>query len=99
MSRHSDEAPTLRHDLAKVKQSYSKIPLSFVANHGQADKRVKFISRGSGYSLALLMFSSYLGGDEGDNASEHSLPAERPPELLPPAFMSPSTETFSILHT
>jgi hypothetical protein len=28
--------------------------LSFVANYGQADKKVKFISRGSGYSLALV---------------------------------------------
>jgi len=45
--------PTSHHDLARVKESYSKIPLSFVVNHGQADKDVKFISRGSGYSLAL----------------------------------------------
>lgn len=42
-----------RYDLAKLKDSYSKIPLSFVANYGQADKTIKFISRGSGYSLAL----------------------------------------------
>lgn len=47
------KAPASRYDLARVRESYSKIPLSFVANHGQADKNVKFISRGSGYSLAL----------------------------------------------
>jgi len=52
-SAYGDKAPALRSDLAKVKESYSKIPLSFVANYGQADKKVKFISRGSGYSLAL----------------------------------------------
>ena len=52
-SGNGDKAPDLRYDLAKVKESYSKIPLSFEANHGQADKSVKFISRGSGYSLAL----------------------------------------------
>ena len=45
--------PTVSYDLARVKQSYSRIPLSFVANHGQADKNVKFTSRGSGYSMAL----------------------------------------------
>ena len=44
---------TSHHDLAKVKESYARIPLSFVANYGQAHKDVKFISRGSGYSLAL----------------------------------------------
>ena len=45
--------PVVRSDLARLKESYAKIPLSFVANHGQADKNVKFTSRGSGYSLAL----------------------------------------------
>jgi Beta-propeller repeat len=47
------KAPAPSRDLAKVKESYAKIPLSFVANLGQADKNVKFVSRGSGYSLAL----------------------------------------------
>lgn len=42
-----------RSDLAKLKESYSRLPLSFVANYGQADEKVKFTSRGSGYSLAL----------------------------------------------
>ena len=41
------------HDLARIKQSYSKIPLSFVASSGQADKQIKFTSRGNGYSLSL----------------------------------------------
>jgi hypothetical protein len=47
------KTPAVERDLAKVKESYSKIPLSFVANHGQADKQVKFTSRGGGYSLTL----------------------------------------------
>jgi hypothetical protein len=47
------QAPPVLSDLARVKESYAKIPLSFVANYGQADKNVKFTSRGSGYSLAL----------------------------------------------
>ena len=49
----SGKAPASRHDLAKLKESYSRLPLSFVANYGQADEKVKFTSRGSGYSLAL----------------------------------------------
>jgi hypothetical protein len=52
-SGYGYKAPAFRYDLARVKESYAKIPLSFVANYGQADKHVKFTSRGSGYSLAL----------------------------------------------
>src|ERR1017187_4251526 len=42
---------------AKILESYGKLPLSFEANHGQADARVKFLSRTGGYSL-------FLTGDE-----------------------------------
>ncbi len=38
-------------------ERYGKLPLSFEANAGQADKSVKFLSRGSGYGI-------YLTGDE-----------------------------------
>src|SRR2546427_12609832 len=37
----------------RVVQSYAKAPLSFEANQGQTDPRVKFLSRGSGYTLFL----------------------------------------------
>src|ERR1051325_1873162 len=53
LSDYGYKAPAARYDLARVKESYSRIPLSFVANYGQTDKKVKFTSRGSGYSLAL----------------------------------------------
>ena len=52
-SGYKHEPPISRHDSARIKQSYAKIPLSFVANHGQSDKNVQFIARGSGYSLGL----------------------------------------------
>src|ERR1039458_7889673 len=42
---------------AKILDQYGKLPLSFEANHGQADARVKFLSRTGGYSL-------FLTGDE-----------------------------------
>ena len=36
-----------------MRERYGHLPLSFEANHGQSDSRVKFLSRGSGYSLFL----------------------------------------------
>jgi photosystem II stability/assembly factor-like uncharacterized protein len=38
---------------ARVSEIYGKLPLRFEANRGQADASVKFIARGSGYSLFL----------------------------------------------
>jgi hypothetical protein len=53
---------------ALVSMAYSKLPLSFEANHGQTDPRVKFISHGSGYSLFLTANEAVLtlkkGADE-----------------------------------
>jgi hypothetical protein len=37
----------------RIAAEYGKLPLSFEANRGQSDPRVKFISRGQGYSLFL----------------------------------------------
>ncbi len=42
---------------AKVAENYGKLPLSFEANHGQTDGRVRFLSRTGGYTL-------FLTGDE-----------------------------------
>ena len=39
--------------LARVNESYGKLPLSFEANQGQQDQPVKFLSRGRGYNLFL----------------------------------------------
>jgi hypothetical protein len=38
---------------AQVVAAYGKLPLSFELNQGQTDPRVKFLSRGRGYSLFL----------------------------------------------
>jgi hypothetical protein len=38
---------------AKVVQNYGKLPLSFEANTGQVDGKVKFLSHGAGYGLYL----------------------------------------------
>jgi len=40
--------------------SYGKLPMSFEANRGQSDKRVKFIARGAGYQLFLTPTEAVL---------------------------------------
>jgi hypothetical protein len=44
----------------QVVESYGKLPLNFEVNQGQTDPRVKFLSRGSGYSLFLTSDSAVL---------------------------------------
>jgi hypothetical protein len=56
----SNPAPVSSQDSkaqAKILDQYGKLPLSFEANHGQTDSRVKFLSRTGGYTL-------FLTGDE-----------------------------------
>ncbi|MGH7812679.1 MAG: hypothetical protein ACREQI_01575 [Candidatus Binataceae bacterium] len=38
---------------ARVASSLGNLPMTFEANRGQTDKRVKFLSRGEGYTLFL----------------------------------------------
>ena len=44
----------------QVLANYGKLPLSFEANQGQADEQVKFLSRGSGYTLYLMPTKALL---------------------------------------
>jgi hypothetical protein len=43
-----------------VAAAYGKLPLSFEANQGQTDRRVKFLSRGPGYGLFLTPTGAVL---------------------------------------
>ena len=54
----SDEAESAAR--AGVAQAYGRLPLSFEANQGQADPRVKFLSHGSDYALFLTPNESVL---------------------------------------
>jgi hypothetical protein len=45
---------------AQLAADYGKLPLSFEANEGQTDGRVKFLSRGSGYGLYLTSDEAVL---------------------------------------
>jgi hypothetical protein len=45
---------------ARVSENYGKLPLHFEANRGQTDKDVRFLSRGTGYSLYLTSGEAVL---------------------------------------
>lgn len=38
---------------ARIRGAFAKLPLSFEANQGQTDRRVKFLARGTGYGIFL----------------------------------------------
>jgi hypothetical protein len=50
--------------------AYGKLPLSFEINQVQTESRVKFLSRGSGYSL-------FLTGDEAVLVCGKAIPHQR----------------------
>ena len=54
---------------AKVQAAYLDLPLSFEANRGQTDPRVKFLSRGSGYILFLTDTEAVLALSRSDSRS------------------------------
>jgi hypothetical protein len=56
--------------------AYGKLPLRFEANHGQTDSKVKFLSRGHGYSL-------FLTGGEAVIALKKAVPQSEEMKRLP----------------
>lgn len=54
-SSPSRATPSESHEATRrrVVERYSRLPLSFEANSGQADSQVQFVSRGLGYDLFL----------------------------------------------
>jgi len=55
--------PSLKTDQAsqaQISEMYGRLPLSFEANQGQVDSKVKFFSRGAGYGLFLSSTEAVL---------------------------------------
>ena len=54
--------PTQPDAVTKVRvlEAYGKLPLNFEANQGQTDQQVKFLTRGSGYSVFLTPTEAVL---------------------------------------
>lgn len=55
---------------ATVSENYGKTPLVFEPNQGQTDERVKFLSRGQGYSLFLTESEAVLSLQGADDKSQ-----------------------------
>jgi hypothetical protein len=54
----------------RLADAYGKLPLSFEINRGQTDSQVKFLSRGSGYSLFLTGNEAVLSLRKGSRQSK-----------------------------
>jgi hypothetical protein len=60
-------ATTTNKPKLDASRAYGNLPLSFEPNHGQADKRVKFLSRGAGHSLFLTATEAWLTLSNSEN--------------------------------
>ena len=65
----SKPVPTRPVDHGRLREAYGQLPLSFEANHGQTDRAVKFLSRGSGYSLFLTPTAAVLRLENAERRS------------------------------
>ena len=74
LSADTDFAPVdaAKPDLerSRIAQSYGDLPLSFEENRGQSDQRVRFLSRGAGYTFFLTPGEAVLAFSQ-DQAQSH----------------------------
>jgi hypothetical protein len=69
--------------VARVRETYGRVPLRFEANEGQTDPRVKFISRGPQQTLfltstdAILVLAKHGPADEGHSRGPDTLLASK----------------------
>src|SRR5436853_2467923 len=61
---------TEQHTRLSANEAYGKLPLSFEVNEGQTDGRVKFLSRGAGYSLFLMSTEAVLSLERSRGTGE-----------------------------
>lgn len=59
---------------AAAQIAYRRLPLTFEANQGQADARVKFLARGHGYTVFLMPTEAVLTLPPGSHPSEPETP-------------------------
>ena len=64
-------------DITNVRRvnAYAKLPLSFEVNQGQTDGRVKFLSRGPGYTLYLTSTEAVLALRKSTAGKQRGIPA------------------------
>lgn len=61
---------------SKILEAYGQLPLSFEPNAGQADARVKFLSRGPGYTVFLTNDEAVLALSAGGGKSKQGSTGE-----------------------
>jgi hypothetical protein len=63
----------------RVSEAYGKLPLSFEENQGQTDRKVKFLSRGRGYTLLLTETEAVLSlrSEKAADADSEKSPLEK----------------------
>lgn len=66
----------------RATEAYDNLPLSFEVNQGQTDRRVKFLSRGSGYNLFLTSTEAVLALRQSSGARESGSAADQRAGLL-----------------
>src|SRR5262245_10136744 len=78
--RFISPANTEKTDRARINESFGKLPLSFEANHGQADKTAEFIARGQGYTLLLNSGEAIFALKKNSGACRSNKSAIRNPQ-------------------
>ncbi len=58
---------------ARINANYGKLPLSFEANVGQTDERVKFTARGAGYGLFLTADEAVLSLQKNEDGAKKGI--------------------------
>jgi hypothetical protein len=58
---------------AQITEAFGKLPMSFEANKGQTDDKVKFLSRGRGYTLFLTSTEAVLSLSRPEGTGDQSL--------------------------
>ncbi|MGH9902543.1 MAG: SBBP repeat-containing protein, partial [Pyrinomonadaceae bacterium] len=62
---------------ARITEAFGKLPMRFEANQGQSHEKVKFLSRGSGYTLFLTSTEAVLSLSRPEETSDKSSATER----------------------
>ncbi len=75
--------------------SYGKLPLSFGANQGQTDARVKFLARASGYTLFVTADEAVIAGRDG-SVERMKLIGANPKMRFEPLDKQPSISNYFI---
>src|SRR5712691_8897870 len=71
----------------RLHEAYRKLPLSFEANRGQTDPRVRFLSRAAGHTLFLAPTEAVLVFIKPEPL------AQRKPAMVKPETRAKSTQT------